>query len=59
MSSDHPVSANRFEEDISKHPWALKKMFRNRPPLPNRLTLDELSVVLEWQECQPMDPDHK
>jgi hypothetical protein len=58
MSSDHPVSANMFDQDISRHPWALKQMFRNRPSATNP-NLDELSLLLEWQECEPVDLDAK
>jgi hypothetical protein len=54
LSSDRPLSANMFERDMSRHPWALKQMFRNRPPAA-QTKLDELSLVLEWQECEPVD----
>jgi hypothetical protein len=47
-----------FEQDISRHPWALKQMFRNRLS-PTQTKLDELSLVLEWQECEPVDLDAK
>ncbi|KAG8811147.1 hypothetical protein FRC18_003650 [Serendipita sp. 400] len=45
---------NNYEPDMTKHPWALKMIYRNMVGRPGSdLKLEGMSLVLEWQECEP------
>lgn len=47
---------NNNEVNITKHPWALKKMYRTMamPKHPKeKPRLEGISLILEWQGCEP------
>ncbi|CAG7855086.1 SubName: Full=Uncharacterized protein {ECO:0000313/EMBL:CCA70313.1} [Serendipita indica DSM 11827] len=54
---DQLARVNNFEEDASKHPWALKKMYRtvhNKAGSSSKQILEGISLIVEWQGCEPV-----
>jgi hypothetical protein len=45
---------NVYDPDMTRHPWALHKLFKvNHPGRQN--IIDGVTMILQWQEVKPVD----
>ncbi|KAG8821523.1 hypothetical protein FRC17_009791 [Serendipita sp. 399] len=59
LPSDIPPRINNYEADMTKHPWALKTIYRTMITKSgsSKSQLEGVSLLVEWQECEPASID--